>query len=235
MGIPMRYCFMAVCLFLMACDLPAPTGGSTSNFRTPSAQKQRQVELNFLVVLRQMEPTIEAECKRRRGARLCDFQIIIDDRPDQPANAFQTVLDDGTPILGFTQALLYDVRNREELAFVMGHEAAHHILDHLGRQKKRADREAAEFERQAESVGATRAEIEQAKGVGAQVGVLRFSADYEIEADVLGARLTKRAGFDALKGSAYFEKLPDPGNGVISTHPPNERRKQAVREELGVQ
>ncbi len=229
----MRYLIIAFLAVLIGCDATAPSGGATSNFKRPSEAKQRQAELNFLVVLRQMEPTIEAACKRRRGARLCDFQIIIDDRPNQPPNAFQTVLENGTPILGFTEALLYDVRNKDELAFVMGHEAAHHILNHLGQQKKVAEREAREFERQAESVGATKAEIEQAKGVGAQVGVLRFSAEFEIEADVLGAQLTQRAGFDALKGSAYFEKLPDPGNGVISTHPPNERRKQAVREVLG--
>lgn len=228
----MRYLFLSLCAFLMACNLQAPSGGSS--FSGSNASRQDQVELNFLVVMRQMEPTIEAACRARRKASLCDFQIVIDDRQGQKPNAFQTVLPNGTPVLGFTEALLYDVRNRDELAFVLGHEAAHHILDHLGRQKVAVAAAEAELRRQAESVGASTAELEDVSRVSQTVGVLRFSQDYEIEADVLGAQLTRRAGFDAWKGSAYFSRIPNPGNGVLSTHPPNEARKAAVRKALGL-
>ncbi len=232
----MRFVLISLCLALIGCGATTPSGGgaasNASSFTKPSAAKKRAAELNFLVVMRQMEPTIEAECRRRRASRLCDFQIVIDDRAGQKPNAFQTVLEDGTPILGFTEALLYDVRNRDELAFVLGHEAAHHILNHLGRQKVIAEKEAAEFDRLARTVGASPEELKEAQAIGAAVGALSFSQEFEIEADVLGARLTRRAGFDALRGSAYFQRIPDPGNGVLSTHPPNEERVAAVKRAL---
>ena len=43
--------------------------------------------------------------------------------------------EEGQPILGFTMTLLTDMYNADEIAFVIGHEAAHHILSHIDRQK----------------------------------------------------------------------------------------------------
>ncbi|MEZ5684732.1 MAG: M48 family metalloprotease [Paracoccaceae bacterium] len=57
--------------------------------------------------------------------------MVVDDRPDQPANAFQTEDKYGRPVVGFTLGLIAEAANRDELAFVMGHEAAHHIAGHL--------------------------------------------------------------------------------------------------------
>ena len=93
---------------------------------------------NFVAVVGQVEPVAERYCQTMRRVANCDFQIVIDDRPGQPPNAFQTLDQSGRPILAFTVALIRDARNREELAFVLGHEAAHHIAGHIPRQQNSA-------------------------------------------------------------------------------------------------
>ena len=50
--------------------------------------------------------------------------------------------ESGRPIIAFTISLIADVRNRDELAFVMSHEAAHHILGHIARQADNASESA---------------------------------------------------------------------------------------------
>ena len=86
---------------------------------------------NFVRVVARMEPQVEAECRARAQGRNCDYQIVIDDRPGQSPNAFQTLDRNGRPIVGFTLALIADARNADEIAFVVGHEAAHHIAGHI--------------------------------------------------------------------------------------------------------
>jgi predicted Zn-dependent protease len=57
-----------------------------------------------------------------------------------------------------------------------------------------------------------------------------YSKQFELEADALGTVLTARAGFDPLKGAEFFFRIPEPGNGFLSTHPPNEARLAVVQE-----
>ena len=57
----------------------------------------------------------------------CQFVILLDTRPNQPTNTFQTLGKDGQPVIIFTLAMLAAAQNDDELAFVLGHESAHHI------------------------------------------------------------------------------------------------------------
>ncbi|WP_413851963.1 M48 family metalloprotease, partial [Albidovulum sp.] len=98
---------------------PLPEAGSPVSPGTAAA--------NFVGVVRRMEPVIEQECLARRARTNCDFRIVVDDRPGQPPNAYQTLDSAGRPIIAFTLPLIAEARNADELAFVMGHEAAHHI------------------------------------------------------------------------------------------------------------
>ena len=160
----------------------------------------------------------------------CDFRILIDDRPNQPANAFQTLDENKQPLLIFTIALLNEARNADEIAFVMGHEAAHHIRGHIARQQQNAAAGAILLGGIASVIGGDVGSVEAAQQLGARVGARSYSKDFELEADVLGTVITARAGYDPVKGAGFFTRIPDPGDRFLGTHPPNSQRIQVVRQ-----
>ncbi|MGR3492116.1 MAG: M48 family metallopeptidase [Shimia sp.] len=183
----------------------------------------------FAGVVERMEPVVERECRARAPRSNCDFAIVVDDRRNQPPNAFQTQDGTGRPIIGFNIALINDVANADELAFVFGHEAAHHIAGHLDSTRTNAVLGAAVFGALAARTGALPGDVQAAQDLGAAVGARSYSKAFEIEADELGTILTERAGYDALRGAEYFRRIPDPGNRFLGTHPPNAERMAAVR------
>ncbi len=186
----------------------------------------------FVSVVRAVEPVAERTCRRRTPDLGCDYLIVVDDRVGQPSNAFQYRDDAGRPVIAFTLALIADVQNEDELAFVMSHEAAHHIRRHLDRQRVEATTGATILGGLATAAGADTAGVELATRIGATVGARRYSKEYELEADALGARIARDAGFDPLRGALYFTRLPDPGDRFLGTHPPNADRMETVRRAL---
>lgn len=68
-----------------------------------------------------------------------------------------------------------------------------------------------------------------ARELGAAVGARAYSKEFELEADALGARIAALAGYDPVKGAAYFQRIPDPGNEFLGTHPPNAARIAVVK------
>ncbi|MEM1076784.1 MAG: M48 family metallopeptidase [Pseudomonadota bacterium] len=208
--------------------MSAPSGESpeTSSARvTPSQQAAR----NFIEVVETVEPVAERECRARTQGVNCNFQIVVDDRPDQPPNAFQTVDDRGRPIVAFTISLIADARNKDELAFILGHEAAHHIAGHIDRQQQNAVAGAVIAGSLAVLLGGNSEAVEVAQQRGAQVGARSYSKEFELEADALGTVIAARAGYDPVKGAEFFARIPDPGNRFLGTHPPNAQRIATVR------
>lgn len=184
----------------------------------------------FVDVARAVEPVAEVECARRNLAANCDFRIVVDDRPGMPPNAFQTLDATGRPLLAFTLALIAEVRNTDEMAFVMAHEASHHIAGHLTRQAESAALGAAVFGQIATSMAdATPERIRAAQEIGAAVGARSYSKEYELEADALGTRVAALAGFDPVRGAEFFLRIPDPGNRFLGTHPSNAERIATVQ------
>ncbi len=214
---------------------PAPTAPSeptTPAVSTPNpttSLRAEQAARQFVRVVRTVEPVAEAECRARTTNMNCDFNIVVDDRPGQPPNAFQTRDKDGRPILAFNIPLIATVRNADELAFVMGHEAAHHIRAHLDRQQRNATAGALIFGGIAAITGAGEQAIDSAQQVGATVGARGYSKDFELEADELGTVIAHKAGYDPVIGAAFFTKIADPGNKFLGTHPPNAARIETVR------
>lgn len=219
---------------LAACDLPAPTAQPSGAAGAASAQLMTPDEAAraFISVVNTMEPVAERECRNRTRGINCDYLIVVDDRPNQPPNAFQTRDETGRPIIAFTIGLIADARNRDELAFVMGHEAAHHILGHLDRQQQNAAAGAIIFAGLASITGGPGADVASAQRLGAFVGARRFSKEFELEADQLGTIITHRSGYDVLRGAEFFNRIPDPGNRFLGTHPPNAERAAVVRATL---
>ena len=222
---------IAAVVLVAACE-PIPASGPMTSQPVQNAQPAlngQQTTRNFLRVLQTVEPVAERECRARTSGINCDFNIVVDDRPDQPANAYQTEDKAGSPVIAFTLALIADARNEDELAFVMGHEAAHHIEGHIARQQQNAVAGAVIFAGLASLSGGDSSAVETAQRLGAQVGARTYSKDFELEADALGTIITARAGYNPLRGAEFFTRIPDPGDRFLGTHPPNASRLDTVR------
>ena len=216
---------------LAACEVPQAPPPETAPPPEPvrDAIPPELALRSFQRVLATVEPVAESECRARTTGVNCDFKIMVDDRPGQPANAFQTVDRQGRPVIAFTLALIADARNEDELAFVMGHEAAHHIAGHLMRQQQNAVAGAVIFAGLATLSGGDASAVRTAQQLGAQVGARTYSKDFELEADALGTIITARAGYQPLRGAQFFTRIPDPGDRFLGTHPPNRDRLATVR------
>lgn len=208
---------------------PAPRAESAAAGSAQTASPQRQA-FDPAVVSRRVEPVAEAICRSQLPTSNCDFLILVDTRQNQPANAFQTVDENGRPVIVITQPLLDDMRNSDEMAFVLGHEAAHHIQEHLTKIRTSALLAAVSEGFLNAMVGGTAAEIENAQQQGFHNRSRKYSRQYELEADRLGTRIAARAGYDPVAGSLFFARLPDPGDKFLGSHPPNAERQRAVRE-----
>ena len=209
-------------------DAPIAAAAPNTPFEIP--RTERGIARAFIEVVERLEPIAERECRNRSRGMNCDFLIVVDDRPNQPANAFQTVNEQGRPIIAFTFALIEDARNRDEIAFVMAHEAAHHIENHLDQQRRIATLGAEVFGQLAGVTGGGDEAIRTAQELGAAVGARTYSKDFELEADRLGAIIAARAGYDPVRGADFFFRIPDPGDRFLGTHPATAERVRAVRE-----
>jgi predicted Zn-dependent protease len=233
----MRFLTLIFSAFLMAgcggvvITGPSPTSPSSPSSRSaPATRAPSQTSLRmFQTVVRRVEPVAERECRERTRGANCDFRIIVDDRPGQPPNAFQTLDRSGRPIIGFTVGLIRDAENADELAFVLGHEASHHIRGHIPQTQQRAMEGALLGTVVATVLGGSPESIEAAQQIGGTVGARRFAKDFELEADSLGTVIAARAGYNPVRGAQYFARIPDPGNQFLGTHPPNADRIATVR------
>lgn len=219
-------------LALAACTVPPP-GPTTGPAPAPQGAQplpspQAAVD-NFTRVVRDVEPVAEAACRARTPQQNCDFLITVDTTRGRPPNAFQTVDAAGRPVIVFTTALIADARNRDELAFILGHEAAHHIEGHLPRTQTNAVAGAVLGGIIASIGGASGDAVRVAQDIGATVGARTFSKEFELEADTLGTVIAYRAGYDPVAGAAYFTRIDDPGNRFLGSHPPNAQRIETVR------
>lgn len=225
----MRWTLLVAALALAACDV------STTTTQTPvssSPQSTSSVSMNrdsFTSVVARVEPVAERECRNRLPGANCDFLIRIDGDRRAAPNAYQSEDDSGRPVITFTESMIASTRNPDELAFVLGHETAHHIRGHLARQAENAAAGAIIFAGLATMTGGSTADVQDAQELGAAVGARSYSKEFELEADQLGTIITATAGYNPIAGSQYFARIPDPGDRFLGTHPPNAARLEIVQ------
>ena len=183
----------------------------------------------FAQVVSRVEPVAESFCRASGRPLNCDFEIIVDARDPENVNAFQTLRKNGRPLIVFTNALINSTQNDDELAFVLGHEMAHHLEGHLHRQYQSARAGAILLGGITAITGAPADTVQSAQRVGAGIGARTYSKEFELEADRLGALITIRSGYNAIRGADFFARLPDPGDQFLGSHPPNAARVEAVR------
>ena len=226
----MRLLVLLAILVTSACQVTTGPVRAPAPDRAPAAPPVSQdVRNRFQTVVERVAPVAVATCEARTRGRDCRFQIIVDTRPGLPPNAFQTEDRSGRPVIVFTRSLITQARNADELAFVLGHETAHHILGHIPQKQTNAAQGAILGAVLAGALGIDGAGADAITRQGAAIGSRSFSKEFELQADALGTVITARSGYDPVRGAAYFERAPDPGDRFLGTHPPNAERIETVR------
>lgn len=131
--------------------------------------------------------------------------------------------------------------NKNGLAVILGHEAAHVIARHAAERysQQQIVRGGTAFAQ----IAAGRAELSEQQtqqllsvlGIAANVGyILPYSRDHETESDRLGLRLAARAGYDPRAGPKLWQKMnkkyPNKQPEFLSTHPHHEQRIQNMKQ-----
>jgi Zn-dependent protease with chaperone function len=143
------------------------------------------------------------------------------------------------------RGLLEAARTESELAGVLGHEVAHVALRHGTHQASKAYAANAGLGilgglLGGDGGGDTGKILQVIGGVGLNAVFLKFSRSAEYEADLVGVRMLRRAGYDPGAMSDFFELLQqqqrrDPGKleQFFSSHPAPGDRAERMRAEAG--
>src|SRR5579864_2794365 len=126
-----------------------------------------------------------------------------------------------------------------EVAGVMAHEIAHVAACHAAREQSRANlMQLASIPLIFVGGGIGYAGYEAA-GIGGMFGILKFSRNFEAEADYLGIEYMYRSGYDPSAFVSFFEKVQamekkKPGTlaKAFDTHPQNADRIQKSQDEI---
>jgi Zn-dependent protease with chaperone function len=138
------------------------------------------------------------------------------------------------------RGLVETVRNESELAGVLAHEIAHVALRHGTNQASKAYLASAGLGVLGGLLGGgnTGDIIGAVGGFGLNTLFLRFSRDAEEQADIVGAQIMARAGYDPLAMVDMFETLrgqqqrdPSGLEEFFSSHPPYDERQATIRDE----
>jgi predicted Zn-dependent protease len=233
---------LAIALLLAACgtayDVPDLDARAPATSAPPPAiaaayRPVSRAIADYRAVAPRIEREAEAFCREESPGRSplhCDFELRLIDDPRLGANAFQTVRRDGRPVVAITVQLLAETDNADEIAFVLSHEAGHHIADHLEKSQAQAVTGALVLGALATLGNASEQMVADMMDLGASLGVRAYSQTYELEADVLGTFIAARAGYAPERGALVFAKPGlAGGGGLLSTHPASPQRLATVQ------
>ena len=135
--------------------------------------------------------------------------------------------------------LIKAAENEAQLAGVMAHEIAHVALRHGTNQASKANilQIPAMLAGAVVGGGGLMGQLAQLGiGLGANSVLLKYSRDAERQADLLGAQMMARAGYNPLEMARFFEKLAAQGGSrgpsFLASHPDPGDRMKLVQEEI---
>ena len=135
--------------------------------------------------------------------------------------------------------LILKADNEAELAGVMAHEIAHVAARHGTRQATRGEIAQLATIPLIFMGGAAAYGIYQASGILIPMGMLKFSREFESEADYLGLQYMYKTGYDPTAFVDFFEKIQTlekrkPGTiaKAFSTHPPTDARITKTQQQI---
>ncbi len=140
------------------------------------------------------------------------------------------------------RGMLQAARTDDEVAGVMAHELAHIVLRHGTLQASKAQKfqfGALAGQVLGSIVGGRKGEIiAQGSQIGLGTYFLKYGREYEREADVLGAQIMARAGYDPRHMANMFRTIAQQGRGRgpewLSSHPDPGNRYSAINREASM-
>jgi Zn-dependent protease with chaperone function len=153
----------------------------------------------------------------------CSFPFALDEANVTEVNAYT----DGSKIV-VSPAMVDFAENREQLAVVLSHEYAHAVMTHPAKAQQNAT--------VGGLLGMAADALAQSQGfntsgafgkIATQVSVLRYSQDFEREADYIGMYILARAGYPVQEAAKLWRRMATVNpEGVYnsSTHPTSAER-----------
>src|SRR5882724_5602260 len=136
------------------------------------------------------------------------------------------------------RGMIQAARNEGEMAGVMAHELSHVALRHGTAQASKAQKYgllAGILGIGGQILGGPAGAAAQIAGQGVGVYFLKFSREYETEADILGARIMANAGYDPHDLANMFKTIEQQsgggGGGFLSDHPSPSDRYARINQE----
>src|SRR6266849_3019948 len=136
------------------------------------------------------------------------------------------------------RGMIQAARNEGEMAGVMAHELSHVALRHGTAQASKAQKYgllAGILGIGGQIIGGPAGAAAQVAGQGVGVYFLKFSREYETEADILGAQIMARAGYDPHDLANMFQTIERQsgggGGGFMSDHPSPANRYARINQE----
>lgn len=197
-----------------------------------------QVQNQYTIV---RDPTLSAYV-RRIGGRLAavpeagGFPYSFTLVSDKSINAFALP---GGPAFVHT-GLLLAAENEAQVAGVLAHEISHVALRHGTNQASKANLIQLPVMLASGILGRNGSLLGSLSqlgiGLGANSVLLKFSRNAERDADLLGARIMAKAGYNPIEMARFFEKLEAEGGArgpqFLSDHPNPGNRVKAVEAEI---
>lgn len=137
------------------------------------------------------------------------------------------------------RGMIEAARSEAEVAGVMGHELSHVVLRHGTAQATKGQKfQIGAIAGQVLGAiigGRTGAVVSQGSQLGLGTWFLKYSREYEREADILGAQLMARAGYDPRAMASMFQTIERQGGSggpeFLSDHPNPGNRVEAINRE----
>jgi len=136
------------------------------------------------------------------------------------------------------RGMIEAARTEGEMAGVMAHELSHVALRHGTAQASKAQKygtAAGVLGILGQIIGGPAGAAAQIAGQGVGVYFLKFSREYETEADILGAQIMARAGYDPRDLANMFKTIEQQsgggGGGFLSDHPSPSNRYARINQE----
>lgn len=135
--------------------------------------------------------------------------------------------------VAFYTAILPICKDETGVAVVMGHEVAHAIANHGRERMSQGLLQQFGLSTLGSAMGqnptATKQIFMEAVGMGANLGMLKFSRTHESEADHIGLIFMAMAGYDPQQAPKFWERMTSGSAGekppeFMSTHPSDETR-----------